>query len=243
MNPELGVLPLASLVLCACAVCGGTAPGKTFTVVAFGASTTAPRGETRIFADRLREALAERGVPVRLLNAGIGGNTTEMARQRFERDVLAHQPDLVVIHLGVNDAAWDVWKDPPATGPRVSVARYVENMTHFVREVRARGGKVILVTPQTLCWTPKMKELYGRPPYVPDDPDGFNVVLREYVQALRALAAREEVPLADAFAAFEAWRQASGRPLQDLLPDGMHPSSEGHALIADVLVPEALRLL
>ena len=241
---DINALALVSLGLFAVtALPPGGNPGWKFTVVAFGASTTASRGTTRIFADRLRDALAERGVPAEVLNAGVGGNTTEMARRRFQRDVLDHEPDLVVICLGVNDSTYDVWKDPPAEAPRVSPEKYLENMAFFVREIRARGGETILMTPQLLRWTPRMKEMYGKPPYDPANPDGFNVSLRRYVAALRELAAREKVPLVDVFAAFEAYDAVEGQSADDLLPDGMHPNSQGHGIIADLLIPEAVRIL
>ena len=49
------------------------------TVVAFGDSTTAARGSTRVYASVLQEELRN----VRTINAGVSGNTTEMARKRF----------------------------------------------------------------------------------------------------------------------------------------------------------------
>lgn len=38
-----------------------------------------------------------------IINSGIGGETASMALRRFDRDVLAYHPDLVVISFGVND--------------------------------------------------------------------------------------------------------------------------------------------
>ncbi len=38
-----------------------------------------------------------------IINSGIGGETANMALRRFDRDVLAYHPDLVVISFGVND--------------------------------------------------------------------------------------------------------------------------------------------
>ena len=49
------------------------------TIVAFGDSTTAVRGSTTIYARLLQEELHN----VRVINAGVPGNTTELARQRF----------------------------------------------------------------------------------------------------------------------------------------------------------------
>ena len=38
-----------------------------------------------------------------IINSGIGGQTASMGLARFDRDVLAYHPDLVVISFGVND--------------------------------------------------------------------------------------------------------------------------------------------
>src|SRR6185436_19069288 len=38
-----------------------------------------------------------------VLNCGVNGERTDQIAARFDRDVLAHQPDLVVLIAGVND--------------------------------------------------------------------------------------------------------------------------------------------
>jgi lysophospholipase L1-like esterase len=40
---------------------------------------------------------------VRVIDAGIGGDTLEGGRARFENDVMRHRPDVVLIALGAND--------------------------------------------------------------------------------------------------------------------------------------------
>jgi len=51
----------------------------------------------------LSRTLAERGRPIRVLNAGVSG---ELAAEGLARlpDVLAHDPDVLVVGLGINDA-------------------------------------------------------------------------------------------------------------------------------------------
>jgi len=211
-----------------------------FTVVAFGASTTAPREDTFIFADHLREALQESNPDAKVINAGVPGNTTTMARERFQSDVLSHKPDLVIICFGINDSTCDVWKDPPVRTPRVSLAVYLENMEHFVGSIRKNGGEVLLMTTQPLCWTPHMRELYGSAPYDPTRTDGFNVILRTYTEALREFAKKWDIGLVDVFSAFEKFARTPGNQLSQLLPDGMHPNSSGHKIIANLLLPKVM---
>lgn len=212
------------------------------TVVAFGDSTTATRGPLKIYAGILQSELPERQFPVQVINAGIGGNNTDQARARFDRDVLAQSPDIVIIQFGINDAAVDVWKDPPATQPRVSIDAYVDNLRHFVQVLRSRSARVVLMTPNPMRWTPQMKQLYGKSPYAPDDVNGFNVLLTHYAQKVRDLAKAEHVPLVDVEHLFEEYGRQDGQSVSDLLLDGIHPNDSGHRLVADQLIQQLLKL-
>jgi lysophospholipase L1-like esterase len=201
------------------------------TIVAFGDSTTAVRGSTTIYAAILQEELRH----VRVINAGVGGNTTELARKRFEADVLSHQPRIAIIQFGINDAAVDVWKTPPATQPRVSLERYEANLRYFVQTLKSRNALVVLMTPNPLRWTPKLKEMYGHPPYKPGEPDGFNGLLMQYCEAVRRVAREERTDLIDVQRAFSDEAQKQGVSVDALLSDGMHPNDKGHRIVADLL--------
>jgi hypothetical protein len=43
--------------------------------------------------------------------------------------------------------------------------------------IQNKNGEVILMSPQRLSWSKKTRDLYGKPPYVLDDEEGFNVIL------------------------------------------------------------------
>ena len=206
------------------------ANAKNANLIAFGDSNTAPRGAIEVYLDQLSGQL-ENVTPI---NAGIGGHNTKMALARLQRDVLSKDPHVVLIMFGINDAAVDVWKDPPATGSRVSLSDYEANLRQMVQLCRKAGAKPILMTPTPLRWSEKTRQLYGKPPYKPDEVEGFNLLLPDYVEAVKRVAEEEEVALFDAFAAFQA---AEGGPEQLLLGDGMHLNDAGHKLIADNLLP------
>lgn len=220
---------------------GLTAQGRSnppVRIVAFGDSTTAPRASLTVYPTLLERDLNARGsVPCQVINAGVPGNTTTMARKRFETDVLAVRPKLVIIQFGINDSAFDVWKNPPATTPRVSVGDYRGNLRHFVEASRETGATVILMTPNPLRWTPALKKRYGKPPYDPSRPDGFNLTLVAYIDAMRALAKEMNVPLLDVARVYAALPPES---VDALLPDGMHPSQRGHDLVAQLLADVVL---
>lgn len=216
--------------------------GQAHTIVLLGDSTTATREKLEIYANWLARELPHKGIKAKIINAGVGGNTTQNAMNRFEQDVLQKNPGLVVIQFGINDSTIDVWKNPPETKPRVSKKEYIHNLEKITETLKARKCGVILMTPNPMCWTAKLKSLYGKPPYLTDDADGFNVILREYAQAVRQLAERQKIPLVDVYAAFSAYGKADKQSISDLLLDGMHPNDKGHRIVADLLFKEIVKL-
>jgi lysophospholipase L1-like esterase len=206
------------------------------TIVTFGASVTAPRKGVQVYTELLARDLLFEGQPVILVNAGVGGNTSKMARDRFEKDVLSKRPQVVVIMLGINDATVDVWKKPPATAPRVSLVDYRANLTAMIRALKPGGVRVILMTTNPISWSETTRKLYSAAPYRPDDPEGFNVLLRDYAQAVRDLAQAEGVGLVDVYNKFKELEARPTRKVGYLTSDGMHPENEGHRVIADLII-------
>jgi lysophospholipase L1-like esterase len=206
-------------------------------IIAFGDSTTAERqveGEALFTYSRILsedERLREGGWEI--MNAGLPGDTTRDARARFQRDVLRHQPAIVILQFGINDSMVDVWKNPPVTKPRVSLEDYAAHLTWLIGELDERGVAPILMTPNPLAWTDRLRELYGQAPYRPDDPGGLNVLLEGYAQTVRQVARTAGVALIDVYSHFT---DSNGlTPRDGLLLDGMHPNEAGHLVIAALL--------
>jgi acyl-CoA thioesterase I len=77
------------------------------TIVAIGSSSTEGAGASapdRTYPSRLKAELDERlpGRAIRVLNKGVGGETIAEMLARFDRDVLAEHPDLVIWQVGTN---------------------------------------------------------------------------------------------------------------------------------------------
>jgi lysophospholipase L1-like esterase len=209
-------------------------------VIMFGDSTTASRfgAVQKVYSVRVEEALQGIGSSLGVHNAGIGGNTTRDARKRFERDVLRHQPRVIVMQFGINDSAVDIWKNPPATGPRVPLAEYLENLRAMISAAQQKKAKVILMTTNPIRWTSKLRDLYGKPPYDAGKDDGFDAPhLAAYNDAVRKLAAELHVPLVDVRAAYPDFASKHRTTIDGLLLDGMHPNDLGHQLVSELLVP------
>lgn len=103
VRSRLSLLALGAALLLPSLACRPKAPnldspGKT--IVCFGDSITAGvgAGAGEGYPERLSALL---GVPV--INAGVSGDTTADGLARFEQDVLARDPWLVVVELGGND--------------------------------------------------------------------------------------------------------------------------------------------
>ena len=88
---------------------GSAAPAaaKDVQILAFGDSLTAGYGLApgQGFAPQLEDVLRRHGVPARVTNAGVSGDTAAAgrARIRWTLDGLRTKPDLAVVALGAND--------------------------------------------------------------------------------------------------------------------------------------------
>src|SRR6516225_3169709 len=88
---------------------------KSRRVIFFGDSITEAAVKPGGYITRLGEALAKKGMTdqFELIGSGIGGNKIYDLYLRLEDDVLARNPDIVYIYIGVND----VWhKQSSGTG-------------------------------------------------------------------------------------------------------------------------------
>ncbi|HEY3418010.1 MAG TPA: GDSL-type esterase/lipase family protein, partial [Armatimonadota bacterium] len=72
-------------------------------ILCFGDSLTTCGGEGGRFSDILQERFPGH----EFLNKGVGGEAFPEARRRLQADVLAEQPDIVLVEYGAND--W--WRD------------------------------------------------------------------------------------------------------------------------------------
>ena len=94
---------------------------KTQKVVFFGDSITAQGVKPGGYVTRIKDALTQKGLTndYELIGAGIGGNKVYDLYLRMDDDVLAQNPDVVFIYIGVND----VWhKVSSGTGTEIGRA-------------------------------------------------------------------------------------------------------------------------
>jgi len=192
-------------------------------VVCFGDSIThgagLPNGQR--YPDVLESLLPK----TRVINAGIGGNTSQQGLARLETDVLAFRPQWVVMLFGTNDSAM--------TAPgrfKVPVEQYEKNLREMIDRCRQQKARAVLCTLPAIVHEPYFTR-HPRECY--DAQGGLDKILSNYGAAIRRVAEATGTPVVDLNAVFS-------RDLSLLRPDGVHPSDAGARKIAEK-VAEKLR--
>jgi len=122
-------------------------------------------------------------------------------------------------------------------------ATYEENVAAMVALLRERNVRVLLLTrPTVLTRNMSAEDLKTQHVFFPYFPEAYSVprllsLHDAYNNSIRRLAVRLQVPIVDLD---EVFNQQDKRPL---FWDTMHPSKEGHELIAAALAPRVRELL
>ncbi len=154
------------------------------------------------------------GGPWAVINSGIGSCPAGTYRERYWNDyVAAVQPAITLVEAHtIND--W-LTGDPPAL--------YAQRLTRLIRDIRALGSAVILLTVSPIAG--------------PQIQPGLCAPYDAYVEASRRVAEQEGVPLCDAHAAMKAC--LDGMTEEEarawLYADPWHVNERGHALYAQLL--------
>lgn len=111
------------------------APAAPPLVIFLGDSLTAGYGlgADQAFPALIGERLVAKGMPVRVVNAGVSGDTTTGALERLDW-LLRQRPDLLVVGLGANDA----FRGQP-------VDRIEDNLRRIVRRAKAESTRVLIL--------------------------------------------------------------------------------------------------
>jgi len=231
-------LALAAFVLCApataqeSALCGAPlearslehapvhfreriAQGKPLKIVAIGSSSTSGAGASSpaaTYPSRLEAELKAQlpGLPITVLNKGIGGEEAPQMVARFEADVFEEAPDLVLWQVGSNS----VLRDHPTPG---------EVIRRGVERLKDSGAEVILVNPQ---YAPKILAKPGveqAVDVITATARDSEVGLFDRFAAMRYWSETEKMPF-DRF----------------VTPDGLHMNDWGYACVAKLLATAIL---
>lgn len=209
-------------------------------ILFLGDSTTAHRVGVVTYEEQINKKMAANHFAVKLVNSGVPGYTTRMAKNAFNELTAGPDPDFVTIQYGINDSAIDVWENPPQTQPRVQEEEFAENLKWMIAQFQAKSIPVLLMTTSQLRWSERTLGFYGKAPYDPNDPLSFtNVSLRRYNEVIRQVADQTGVMLLDIFDEWERIAAEQGEEVISslLLEDQMHPNTAGQTIVADTLYP------
>ena len=190
------------------------------TILFLGDSITAEEeGYVAVIAQALARTRSD--LLLSLLNAGREGDTTRTALQRLQYDVLDHNPQWVILSLGINDLNNLLAGSRDGVPPDEFSAHYRQ-----ILSILAAAG--IGVVPLTTT-------MIGE-----DVTSKRNKLLKDYNGPIRTLAAEGGLRLVDVNRAFHnAYdRAATYKQAIQLTRDGIHPNRQGHALIARTFLSE-----
>jgi lysophospholipase L1-like esterase len=188
------------------------AGGQPVTIVAVGSSSTAGAGASSpamSYPSRLAvelKALFPR-TDITVINRGVNGETANEMLARFDRDVFADKPDLVLWQVGSNS----VLRDMPLSDAKL-------RLSEGLRRLRASGADVILMNPQYAPKVISKREAEGM------------------VDLIDAAARETHVDLFQRYAVMRYWRLTEGLPFGAFVsPDELHMNDWSYGCIAKLL--------
>ena len=188
------------------------AGGGPLVIVAIGSSSTAGAGaSSRVasYPSRLADELKQRfpGRDITVLNRGVNGEQTEQMLARFETDVIAAHPDLVLWQVGTNS----VLRDNPLKPHAVLLHEGIE-------QLKEAGADVVLMDMQ---YAPKV--------LAKSETEGME-------DQIAFAAKRENVDLFGRFALMRNWHEVRHIPFDAFVaPDQLHMNDWSYACVAKLL--------
>ncbi|MGD0645182.1 MAG: SGNH/GDSL hydrolase family protein [Candidatus Bathyarchaeia archaeon] len=149
---------------------------------------------------------------IRFLNRGVAGDKIRDMKNRWKKDCLNLEPDVVSILIGINDTVGGhFWKSPTSTKSFEEDYRTLLEQTHDIL-----GAKIVLLTPFMVYLT-KRQLIY-------------KIILKQKIDVVKKMSKEFETHLVPLDKIFEAATR-KGEPIH-WSADGIHPTAMGHSLIA-----------
>ena len=199
------------------------APFKKTKVVFFGDSITQAGVKPGGYIDRIQTAINQKKLQERyeLAGAGVSGNKIYDLYLRIEEDVLARQPDVVFIYVGVND----VWHKA-TSGTGTDADKFEKFYTAVIKKLQAQNIRVILCTPAAI----------GERTDNTNQQDGD---LNAYSHIIRQLAKEKNCELVDLRKLLLAYNLENNKENKEkgiLTTDRVHLTAIGNQFVADAML-------
>jgi lysophospholipase L1-like esterase len=195
-------------------------PQKKKRVIFFGDSITQQGAEPDGYIRRIDSMcrLENKTSQFEFVGAGIGGNKVYDLYLRMDSDVLAKDPNIVVIYIGVND----VWHKV-SYGTGTDPDKFERFYNAIIRRLKERSISVILCTPAVI----------GEKTDFTNQQDGD---LNKYSAIIRNLARQNNLPLVDLrqkFLDYNKQYNSENKEQGILTRDRVHLNAKGNQLVAD----------
>jgi len=191
-------------------------------IVFFGDSITQAGVKPDGFITRLGEMMKQKGIDnnYELTGAGIGGNKVYDLYLRMDEDVMAKNPDVVVIWVGVND----VWHKR-SFGTGTDPDKFEKFYNAIIKKLQAKNIKVLICTPAAI----------GEKTDFSNEQDGD---LNKYSNIIRSIAKNNNCQLIDLRKMTLDYNLANNKENKDrgiLTIDGVHLNETGNKVVADIM--------
>jgi len=191
-------------------------------IVFFGDSITQAGVKPDGFITRLGEMMKQKGIDnnYELTGAGIGGNKVYDLYLRMDEDVMAKNPDVVVIWVGVND----VWHKR-SFGTGTDPDKFEKFYNAIIKKLQAKNIKVLICTPAAI----------GEKTDFSNEQDGD---LNKYSNIIRSIAKDNNCQLIDLRKMTLDYNLANNKENKDrgiLTIDGVHLNETGNKVVADIM--------
>lgn len=171
------------------------------------------------YVNLIAEEFDRRGSSVEVINRGVSGECVRDLRDRWQRDVLDLEPDVLTVYIGVNDTV-RTWFQGFPTPP----AEFEADLDDVLTRAVAHGTRsIIVIEPFFLTGVPFPGPWKAGEDFARADLDSKRPIVEALARAHKATF----IPLHDAMTVAAQQRGAAL-----LAQDGVHPSGLGDRLIA-----------
>ncbi|MEO7490499.1 MAG: GDSL-type esterase/lipase family protein [Ferruginibacter sp.] len=188
-------------------------------IIFFGDSITKAGVLNKGYIDLLKSKFNRAAGTVELIGAGIDGNKVYDLYLRLETDVLDHEPDIVVIYIGIND----VWHKTSGVG--TDIEKFEQFYHAIIKKLQQKNIRVVLCTASVI----------GEKP----EGNAQDVDLNAYSAVVTALAKQYNCSLVDLRLAFKQYEMAyntKNKTAGILTTDGVHLNDKGNQLVAEEML-------
>ena len=170
---------------------------------------------------------------IELIGKGIGGNKVSNLLERYKKDVLSLNPDIVFIYIGIND----VWHKY-SFGTGTDIIFYENGLRKIITDLKNKGSRVILCTPTVIGENKGEFTLVNEFKDI-ETMEIMNGDLDAYSDVIRKLASELNTDLLDLreiFMNYISENNPNNESSGITTYDGVHLNDLGNKLIADEML-------